>query len=438
MRAVNVSSVEDLAVALEGFGHDALFRGQTKHYGSDETTGLKSSFDRQGCVPPVMIKWAHYAEFMLRQVATDPSVLDQLAFVQAVLQHYGWRSFYLDLSASPAVSAFFAGWRWTSQRHVELVEDCFEDPVCAVQTLADYEPFDGCAHLYVISKAAIAAAGIGVHDLGELALWADGQTRYQAQQAWLAGHLHGDLPLDCVLARISGPGAIFRSYAAAGGFADVSNVFPPSAVDPVLELLFSLPWIEISGSGELGNSEIGFYRRSLDIPEYREGYLVQHQPAGSAFFSGQKLASLVSDLPVVVRSMPAQVIFGSYGEEPVFPKVTALVREHKIILFETDELIWLPESVQSTVWGKGLWVEETPDGLLKVGDLIVRHPGRKLTNVGALSLWTYMADEAGRWSRSAGDDDCPCGNVWRHEAHLSALGILENELNRRADLFKLR
>lgn len=125
MQTVQVTSLAELSTAIGRVGPDALFRGQTSHCGADNETGLKTSFDRQGCVPPLMIKWAHYAEFMLRQLAETRSVLDRLEFVQAVLQHYGWRSFYLDLSASATVSAFFAGWRWVSRNAVEMVEDCF-------------------------------------------------------------------------------------------------------------------------------------------------------------------------------------------------------------------------------------------------------------------------------------------------------------------------
>lgn len=108
-------------------------------------------------------------------------------------------------------------------------------------------------------------------------------------------------------------------------------------------------------------------------PEYHDDILAKHQPPSAAFFNGKRIADLVDPVPVVIRRAPAHIIFGSHGGDPVFPNVTALVRRHKRMIFETDELIWLPESVRSTVWGKGLCVEEAMDGKMRIADLVVDH-----------------------------------------------------------------
>jgi hypothetical protein len=430
MQTQIVHSAEGLAAVLEKFGADVLFRGQTRHFGTDTSSGLCTSFDRHGCVPPLMIKWAHYAEFMLRQIADDPSVLGRLEFVQAVLQHYGWRSFYLDLSASPAVSAYFAGWLWTSHRTLEMVEDCFEDPVCARREFACYEASDGDGHLYVVSKAALADANIGVHDLSQLTLWVGGRPRYRTQDAWLTGPLNGDLPLSCVVSHIVAPAAVFREFAIKAGFSNLKDLFPDRRTDPILHLLLSLPWVKIGRNCAGKPIDIEFFQRALEIPEYHEEELAKHQPVDVAFFCGAELAG-IKDPTLTLCSAPAHIIFGSCDEPPVFPRVTELVRRHKRVLFEVDELVWLPETMMEAIWGKGLWVEERPDGLVQVGDLVVSHPGRQLTAYGALAMWCYAVDDAGRWSRSPVEGDCPCGNPWRHQAHLSALGVLEHELARR-------
>ncbi|WNJ90076.1 FRG domain-containing protein [Bosea sp. 685] len=435
MRTQSIKSIEALAAAVEGFGGDMLFRGQNEHFGTDMTSGLRTSIDRRGCIPPVMLKWSHYAEFMLRQIAKDPSALDRLEFVQAILQHYGWRSFYLDLSASPAVSAYFAGHRWTSRRQIQMVEDCFEDPVLAVREMASYEPFEGDGHLYVISKAALSEARIAVHDLSQLSLWIGGQPRYAFQNAWLAGPLQGDLPSSCIIGHISAPAAVFREFASKGGFANAGDLFPDRQTDPILNLLLSLPWEMIRTSGKADRGGIEFFRRALDIPEYHDEELAKHQPTDTAFFCGATVSQIVKDPTLTVRSAPSHIIFGSSDRPPEFPRVSEFVRRHKRVLFEVSELIWLPETVTARTWGKGLWVEERPDGLIQVGDLIVEHPGRQLSGFGANAMWSYEVDKTGRWTRSPREGDCPCANSWRHEAHLSALSVLEHDFTRRDHVF---
>jgi len=112
------------------------------------------------------------------------------------------------------------------------------------------------------------------------------------------------------------------------------------------------------------------------------------------------------------------------------------VQRHKRILFEVDELVWLPETVTRGAWGKGLWVEIDDAGLIRVGDLIVSHPGRQMEGYGANGMWAYEVDAEGRWTRVPTDQDCPRKHTWRHEQHLSALGILEQDLKERHSLVR--
>lgn len=436
MQTTAVQSAEALDAALAVYGDQVLYRGQTGHFATDQKSGLRTSFDRHGCIPPVMVKWSHYAEFMLRQIADDPSVLDRLEFVQAILQHYGWRSFFLDLSESPAVSAFFAGQSWKHHRHLDLIEDCFEDPVFAMREVVHYEPAQGEGNLYVVSKAALAEAGVGLHNLAQLSLGTEGRPRYMFQRAWLAGPLRDDLPMGAVVGHIAGPASVFRDYASRGGFSSGEDLFPRRRTDPILDLLLSLPW-ELIKSGDEGKAgEIEFFRRALNIPEYNDEGLEKRQPSSAAFFRGETIAGYVKDPTLTVRQVPSIVIFGSSKRPPEFPRVSDFVRRHKRVLFEVNDLIWLPETLTSATWGKGLWVEERPDGLMQVGDLVVEHPGRQLAGFGANRMWSYRVDETGRWARSPQNDDCPCSNQWRHEAHLSALSVLEDDFARRERVFR--
>jgi hypothetical protein len=94
-----------------------------------------------------------------------------------------------------------------------------------------------------------------------------------------------------------------------------------------------------------------------------------------------------------------------------------------------DELIWIPETITRSVWGKGLMVEMRHGDLIAIGDLTVSHPGRKLTGFGVNDGWSYRAEPDGHWSRVPAPDDCPCGHEWRHRRHLSSLAIIEHQLD---------
>src|SRR5688572_30167882 len=110
MKRVDVADAVALANFLSSLGgKEYLFRGQTGHYvRHDGSVSLPSSFARHGCIPTLMMKWTFFATDLLRLsgTATD-GVAAPPEFVQALLQHYGWRSFFVDLTSSAAVASWF-------------------------------------------------------------------------------------------------------------------------------------------------------------------------------------------------------------------------------------------------------------------------------------------------------------------------------------------
>jgi hypothetical protein len=425
MLTLEASTTNQLAAILANHKGDVLYRGQLADYGSKTKSGMRTSFARHGCVPPTMVKWWHYAEFVLRQLLPDPDLIQGIELPQAVLQHYGWRSFFLDASTSAAVSAWFAGHSWCGDHTLEFVEDCFENFVILRRQQAHYEAAEGIGFLYVLSAPELRLAGIPIHDLGVLGT---GVARPQAQKAQLVGPLHDDLPLSCVTVRIAAPTAIMRAFAAQHGYRATEELFPGPDQDSILRLLVSLPWTRLSLSSELdkpGNLE--FYARAIEIPEYHHVALQKHLPVEYALFRHKRLSDLRFNTDIIFRTAPSVAMFGRCDEaEPVFPNVTALVRRERRVAFEVDDLIWIPETTTRNVWGKGLLVEMHGDNLISVGDLIVSHPGRKLASFGSNAGWSYRAQADGRWTRVPAVDDCPCGHEWRHRRHLESLAIIEH------------
>lgn len=435
MLTTELSSVAELRKCLDAYGDEVLFRGQTRDFSGSSTSGLKTSFDRQGCVPPKMLPWTHYAKFALVQLRGKPVEKERtLEFNQAILQHYGWRSFFLDATESHYVAAWFAGNSWYGDTNLNFVEDCFEDPVLLRWQHARYEAEDGDGFLYVISKAVLAEKGVGTTALSEIEI-EDCRPRFHAQKAWLVGPLRNEeLSKDCVLARIKAPRSVLRDFAETDGLKTTEDLFPSPVEDPVLAILLSMPWVKIPlEAPEGGSSMPDAFHRSIELPEY-SSTLKKIMPDHVAFFSGQRASDIVSNGPKFVQ-IPDIVIFGTADPQPdKFPNVAAALEDNEHLAFEIDQITWLPESCDRSDFGKGLVIERTADGTIAVSDLIVHHPGKQLRGVGVNMPWHYRIGDDGVWRREHSAADCPCENEWRHKRHLSALTIIDYYLAESSDL----
>lgn len=429
MEVLSVSTVGALKDYLGGFEQPMLYRGQTKHYGGTQSPAVISSFDRLGCVPDLMLRWGYYANGALKFALGRP--IDSLAFCQAVLQHYGWRSFFLDASSSPAVGAWFAAHSYKALPGIHLCEDCFEEPMLLRKPGAQYELERGHGHLYVIDVQATDRLDVGQHDLASIGLQ-DCRPRFHAQAAWLLGPHRGNLPIECFHSRVIAPREVFAEFAAEAGLNSTSDLFPPPEEDRVLDALLHLPWMEMKvpeGEDAIG---IPAFHRTVEIPEYQDGFIKIHPPS-HAFYRGQMLADIQredgEEPPFSFRRVPAIVMLGAAN--PVgsrFPKLFEALKNEPIIAFEIDELIRFAETGPSYIYGKGLLVNRKKNGLVEVGDLVVDHPGMQIRGAGANRGWHYAVEADGSWTRTLHADDCPCGDDDRHERHLSALTILEDWL----------
>ncbi len=72
--------------------------------------------------------------------------MDTLAFNQALLQHYGWRSFYVDCSACASVAAWFASHTFSQKNVIKLCEDCDELAIMMIKIRADYMAKGTCMY----------------------------------------------------------------------------------------------------------------------------------------------------------------------------------------------------------------------------------------------------------------------------------------------------
>lgn len=427
LKNIIVTSSEVLRQILAGYEEGYLFRGQTRHFEEDGQISVATSFDRQGCIPSQMLKWSRYASNVLDVFVKVPG--KSLNYSQAILQHYGWRSFFVDCSASPAVSAWFASHGYSERNSIELCEDCEEEPVMLIKREATYSFEEGDGHLYVLDKARSSEL-VGLVDLQALNVEGH-RARTTAQKAWLLGTLRNQpVPADCFVAHISGPRSVFRDYAAEEGLVETNDLFPTTNEDPVLRALLGLPWKQVPDP----NNEpiIPFFRRTLELPEYHESF-VKIAPRSTAFFRSVKVADFgpVDGVKFehIVVSVPDIVLFGSAEYRPMrFPKVMELLAQYQGVVFEIDELIQHANMGGHTLYQKGISLMAHEPNLIEVGELMVEHPGLEMTAAGMLKGWFYAISGDGTWQRVQHPDQCSCGSERTHKLHLSALQITEHFL----------
>lgn len=427
MEIIKADDVRGLKECLAGFEDNVLYRGQTEHFGTPEQPSATTSFDRHGCIPPEMLRWGRYADEVLGAFTGQHS---NLALNQAILQHYGFRSFYLDCSDHAAVAAWFAGNQYSDKPSVELCEDCDERPLFLRKKMARYDAAEGVGHLYVLDRGG--CEKVGLTDLTAIAI-EGARTRASVQSAHLLGPLrNAPLPAECFLAHIEADRAVFRELAAEAGLVSTDNVFPPSTEDPILDALLSLPWIPIPGmANPVG--DIPAFRRGLELPEYDDSFVKIASPT-VAFYCGGKIEDFFDEVDGFSGGIGVQVpeiaMFGSPDRSfpRAYPKVMAMLQENGGVVFEAPTLVKFPQHAGGLFYQKGLAVDLVEPDLVHLGALMVRHPGQEIDAAGVSRGWFHRIGEDGVWRREIREDDCPCGTDWPHERHLASLYIVEHFL----------
>lgn len=434
MKSIAAKTIEELKSAIADYD-GALFRGQTRHFEADGVPSVVTSFDRNRCIPSEMLKWTSYAKNVLETFVGPLANKSELN--QALLQHYGWRSFYVDCSSSAAVGAWFACHRYHEKPGLEISEDYQERPVWLKKRMATYLLEEGDGHLYILDRSV--AEKIGLVHLDEIEV-SGARLRTQAQAALLLGPLHGkSVGAECFLAHITADRGLLAQYAAEAGLVEVDDLFPPPAQDAILKALLGLPWREIPGV-RTEEFDLPAFRRALELPEYQESFVKIAWPQ-SAFYQGAKISEKFTSIDGnkiggIIVDVPGMVMFGHAGERvpAVFPTIERLIAEHGSICLEIDELVQHASMGDNTFYQKGIAVVPKGPDLFEICALMVRHPGLDMVAAGLNKGWCYRRNPDGRWERETHPDDCSCGSAAAHLPHLSALKIAEDVLRSRGAL----
>ena len=429
MNSLTIGSKGELEDYLSSLSIRPLYRGQTSHYGTSDFPSTTTSFDRHGCIPPEMFKWWNYTSDILSSFIGQNG--QSFPFVQALLQHYGWRSSFLDASTDAGVAAWFASQRFSESTALELCEDCFERGVMLRKRYAKYEFEPGVGHLYILDHN-IVKATVGAIDLKTISL----ETylpRFTAQKAVLVGPLQArKLPRECYHSHLTVDRAILQQYSLEHGFKDQTDLFPGHDQDPILSALMDLPWAEIGATKHSLNG-LKFFRRAVDFPEYSSSWK-KIFPNKVALFHGTSIEDLAKSpdgTPENTMSMrvPSSTMLG-YSDmiDKTFPAVDQLLERYNCIIFEIDDLIQHAPHQGHFLYSKGVSVARKSEGLIEVGALLVEHQGLELLGAGLNAGWYYRPDASGNWNRVHHPEQCPCGKADVHGRHLMALKMIDSWL----------
>lgn len=433
MKTYQCADAAHLKTVLSEMPPGSLFRGQTQeYYRQDGGLDIRTSFDRNGCVPHYMLKWQFYAKTMLRSFVRSIGGSDDLATDQAILQHYGWRSFFLDATSKAEVAAWFASHDYYEETCVHLAEDCWEDPAFIRRTKARFILAESDAIIYVLNRKELRRQGTGIVDLIEITT-EEGQQRCSAQSAFMVGPLVGQFPDSCVYAKIEASARLFAEYASSFTNMDESSLFPSSARDPFLATLLRLPLekIPLPDSG----LNIDAFRRGLPLPEYSMEFKKIWHPA-NAFYRRFWLADLAKTgtrFGETLFYLTSQSLFhgGSNGDMS-FPMLTALLKTHISVAVEIDGLVMSPFASGGTEYGKGVYLEYQENGDILLCELSVDHPGGRPAGFGICRGYYYRPSESYIWQRMSNSEECDCGFEPIHNHHLAVAEHFEDLLKRGA------
>jgi hypothetical protein len=420
MQQAHANSLDELKALLAPFDGAFLFRGQVNHYAAEDGTPiLNSSFARQGCVPPLMLKWSFYIRELLRRGGFDVSRGDTIDITQGLLQHYGWRSFFVDLSSSKSVAAWFACNAFESKRGFDLCENSFEEPVMLALQRARYNPVEGVGNFYVLNKERLKNSGHKVVSLVD-DLESDCDTRYMVQKAWLASIFLKQTRLEpnAIAAHFTAPAAVLRELAEAEGYTTTGAIFPDSRSDAMLKQFLALPRMKLN----VPDPMFPVYVRSLDIPEYQDSFvkiLPQNVVLAEEFWPTEKV-----DLGGISMRVPEETFYGSIEVGPL-PGLVPYLQANPLIQVETDRLICFPVSEGNDAHDKGMYIRRTADGLYQIGSLSAVYRSSHLVGINAAEGYFYRI-ENNQLIRVPTERDCPCDDPPKHAYHLRACAIIDD------------
>ena len=424
--AVSISTLDELKFHLSKYKSGYLFRGQTvNHIHEDGKISITSSFARNGCIPHLMFKWVHYSKALLRAFCFEDYHYVSVELSQAVLQHYGWRSFFIDVSKSAHIACWFAANKYEEQKNPEHrdnhLEFSFNDWVWLEYRTASYSSNNDVGHIYIIDSSVLEELKINVTDLTQIKSKSP-RLRFHAQDACLISTIKGRLPPEAIVAHLTVEHNVLLNFYQENGINNTPDLFPNCQEDYILKGLLNIHWIEKFPKGNLL-----IYERALEIPEY---YSESKFVSNAAFYKEFWIADEkdVVDSPLnqfPFFKIPENAYFANKNEPFTLENVNELFKEHNGFVVELDGLIKLPELDDNLEYEKGIYVEKLSDSTVGVSGLVVHFRGCKFLGYAVTRGWVYQIN-GNSWEKINHPDECPCNNSLRHELQFLLLRVLNH------------
>ena len=376
-----------------------------------------------------MIKWAYYAKDILRVMSGVPFEEISIELSQALLQHYGWRSFYIDVTLNPVVAAWFASHKYISRKIFEVCDDCFDKPVLLVHEAPQYKETNQEGHIYAISKSKALALGLSLHDLTKINI-TDFEARFIKQDALLLGPVRNLLPEEAIVAHITLPTKVLKSITNNSDYSSTESLFPTRDKDSFLKSFLSIPYQLINP-----HDNPIVYQRGLPLPEYDFNAIEKH-PQNEAFYTEFWIADHRGDNHVPLNNalflrVPEEMFYVTpQTGDCILPQLTRLLRKHSEVIIETSGILRFPEFQESYQYGKGIVLLLVDPNIVEVSSLELDHPGSVVTGVSAAKPWSYEISKNHLWKRINREEDCPCNNDLRHLHHIWFIKVIDDFIRR--------
>ena len=391
-----------------------VFRGQTRNYRKNGKISMPTSFARRGCNPLVMQKWIHFCTDIIASHSGPGGFEPNHDEVQALLQHYGWRSFFVDTTCQVAVAAWFALHKFDGKDNFIVTEDCHEQGVMCHHLVADYSQHAHSGFLYLIDLRILEDLSVGIETLDRVR-WSDFVTRYERQSAIMVGPCDS-IPENAIIAysEVCNEELVELS---AGLTQD--HLFPSRIEDIIYDMLLSAPFQKVDIGADKGLGQFGVYKRSLVIPEYDYKHVKINETSMVFQHEEYILRNMMGDEFTVVE-VPSDCLYHTKIDAP--DKIVDLLRlsvGNSTIVVECLDIFRPASFYKEDAFVKGAYVKFIEDKLC-IGSIIVFQKGLIYSGIQVNKGWHYVL-ENNFLIRKKSVLDCPCNNERIHELALTIL-----------------
>lgn len=409
-----------------------IFRGQNRNYSTEEyQSSFLTSFDKSRCIPMKRANWLYSCHNALKAII-DPVTLQDLdnnkysIFLEALLQHYGWKSRYIDLTKDLKTSFFFATMRYVSKEIIHCYEDCLETPVFEKVNEAYYDKSEeefGIIYVFNQQKIRLSKEEIFIDLTEEMDFYSE--IRPLRQSGCLLSNCKGQLNKvleEAMLEKYEVSTSLLLEYCKQNNITQ-DRLFPSDKIDPLYWFLLSLPRRKIILDD---NSEVDIYKKHLDIPEYSLPFEKIKAPA-VAYFSEFWIANSLHEFensndqmfpPNAIWYKCYQNIYATNITENFkeLGNIIELLYKEKNIIIEFND-IYKNYFDDSSNYSKGIRYD-MEENIVAVYELEIDFAGKSVRGMGCLMPRYYKVIDKNSLMPVRKPGDCPCNDEDRHNHNL--------------------